>query len=81
MTCINSQQDEEITVQTEWNEIDDRSFATCHRCRRDRDYMSCLGCPKYNLRGLREALEEGTIAAVAALLATILAVYLYGVAS
>ena len=53
----------------------------CHRCRRDRDDLSCMGCSNYARRVLFESLEEGLLASVVALFAIIASVYLYGVAS
>lgn len=56
-------------------------YECCHRCRRDRDDLSCMGCSKYAWRALSEALEEGLLASIAGLYALIAFVHLYGAVS
>lgn len=47
------------------------SIETCHRCRRDRDELSCYRCPRLNRRIWLESLEIGTAASIAGLLVLI----------
>ena len=57
----------------------DVSFESCHRCRRDREHLSCINCPKYNRRNLLESLELGMYASIVGLLLLIVIFYGKGI--
>ena len=60
-----------------WRSSD--SHDLCHRCRRDRDHLLCMRCPRYNRRNWLESLEVGIYASVGGLLALVVIFYGIGI--
>ncbi len=55
------------------------SHDACHMCRRDRNHISCMDCPRYTRRNWSERLELGMYASIVGLLVLIVIFYKMGI--